>query len=327
MNPENILKMVFENAADKNTASRSLAIFQSRIVGYPNISIDVLSNIANNQQLLISIFNAEYGINPIEFSPYYCYSEVSIKFKFGNVLIYIPILGLYQLFDNVEKYQLYLERMQDKQINNLLFQQLVLISAEHKFILRCENKPELIDKIKLILNTNIVDIKESPGYVQLTFNTLKVSNFAQEQIYFEKIMRHILDAPIYIPRHGNDTKFVENDITYTDKSVIKMLKNIEKYVMQCNTVKGGNVTNIVIEGNGTINLVNKVKNTDDKYSIVDNWLKANPINEKILQSDYRKKFLDDTGCVMHNGTFGKRAAKFVNGVSTNGTTWYEPLIK
>lgn len=316
MNPENIIKMVFENAADMQTVSRSLAIFRSRIVSYPNISIDVLSNIANNQQLLISIFNAECGLNPIEFSPYYCYSEVSVKFEFGNVLIYIPILGLYQLFDNVEKYKLYLDRIQDKQINNLLFQQLVLISAEHKFILRCENKPELIDKIKLILNTNIVDIKESPGYVQLTFNTLKVSSFAQEQIYFEKIMRNILNAPIYIPRHGNDTKFVENDITYTDKSVIKMLKNIEKYVMQSKIVVNiGDVSG----GNVSVNINSETKN-DDKTKLIE-WLEANPINGKIIQSAYRQKFLDDTGIILHPNVFGKGASKHI--MATSGGRCYK----
>jgi hypothetical protein len=46
----------------------------------------------------------------IEFVAYHSYSSVSEKFKYGNVLIYIPELELYQLFSSINDYKAYIER-------------------------------------------------------------------------------------------------------------------------------------------------------------------------------------------------------------------------
>jgi hypothetical protein len=268
------------------------------------------------------MFNAEYIFGAIEFTADYSYVDVSAKFSYGNVLIYVPILGLYQLFNDISSYQTYLDRMKLNNMNNLLFRQLVLISAEHKFILRCENKIELIEKIKNILNTNIVDIKESPTYVQLTFDGLRVSSFAEEQVLFEKIMRQVLDVSVYIPRHNGDNKFVENDMNCTNKSVMKMLKNIENYVMQAKTIVNVNPSG-VIQGNVSITVVNKSNPTNDNKEKLINWLQANQIDDKILQSEYRQKFFNDTGINIHSNTFGKCASKYVDSFSSNGKGYYK----
>ena len=217
-----------------------------------NISFGVIVNLINNHELLVKLTNSKFTFLKIEFTFYHNYIDVTKKFVFGNVLIYIPLLGLYQLFDNIEKYKIYLERIQEMKINDMLFRQLVLISAEHKFILRCENKPELIDKIKHALDVNVVSVDEKPTYVQLTFNTINVSSFVQEQNLFERITQSVLNNSIYIPRHSNDNKFVEHDINHATANIVNMLKNIEKHIMQVGK-QNMSINNVGGDVNITIN--------------------------------------------------------------------------
>jgi hypothetical protein len=86
-------------------------------------------------------------------------------------------------------------------------------------------------------------------------NTIEVSSFVQEQTLFEKITREIINDSIYIPRHGNDNRFIELD----NRSATEILKSIEKYVMQIgssnmvNTISNSNITNSTVNVNMTIN--------------------------------------------------------------------------
>ncbi len=290
-----------------------------------NISLSMISGILRHQEIFVNIFNLVcYGMNlpKLEFSAYHTYSTVGSKFKYGNVLIYVPELELYQLFDDLEKYKAYLKRMQDNEVD-LEFCQLVLISAEHKFILRCENNPELISKIENILGSN-TEITEFSSYVQLTFGSIKVSSFIQEQALFEKITRDILDGSIHVPRHGCDSRFVENKFNCEDRSVTEILENIERYVMQI-----GNSNIICSIGditNSTVN-INMTNTRPDNNTILEQWLIDNPINGRVLQDNYRQKFLNDTGIMMTNNTFGKSAKKYIQGYTNNGKGYYKPQIK
>ena len=92
----------------------------------------------------------------------------------------------------------------------------------------------------------------------------------------------------------------------TDEQISKMLKTTL------------NVNSFIINQHGTINIgsVNTVINKQNNKDILEDWLKSNPIKDRIKPSDYRQQFFDDTGVNIHPNTFGKIASKYVNTISS-----------
>jgi len=309
------LMLLFESRENKIVSSERMVKALKRYISRDlNLPLSFITSIIRRQEIFINVFNMTGLISSfidIEFVAYHSYSSVSEKFKYGNVLIYIPELELYQLFSSINDYKAYIERRDEIKLK---FCQLVLISVEHKFILRCENNPDLINKIENILGVNCVEVTDFSTYVQLTFNTIKVSSFVQEQTLFEKITREIINDSIYIPRHGNDNRFIENKFDLDNRSATEILKSIEKYVMQIgssnmvNTITNSNISNSTVNVNMTIT-------KPDNKSILEEWLKLNPIENKVAPSEYRQKFADDTGITIHPNTFGKIASNYVESIS------------
>ena len=114
------------------------------------------------------------------------------------------------------------------------------------------------------------------------------------------------------------TTSLSNMINYKNTDIVNMLKNIEWYVMQ---VSKQNISISNVGGDVNVTIVNKTKKVDNK-KLLESWLQSNPIDEPILQSEYRQKFLDDTGCIIHANTFGKLASKYIQSMSKNGKGYY-----
>lgn len=110
-----------------------------RNIDNPNsIPLDTFICILKNQELF------EHMSKYKEFKYYYSYDLVSQKFTEGNVLIYLPNMKLYQLFDNVGKYNNYIQHMSDYQEQNL-FQRIINVVPNYSIK---TPRHDILDEIK-----------------------------------------------------------------------------------------------------------------------------------------------------------------------------------
>ena len=307
-----------------NTGINISSIIENHIAKYQDMPLKTFVGIMNNQEAFAYMSNSRFCNNPKEFIYHFDYRDVSANFVLGNVLIYLPSMYLYQLFTTIDEYKKYITRLTtDTFDQQILSKQLVLISAEHKFIIKCENKKELINNIKQVLEEYKVKKVVDNLWAQLTFD-VSVSSFIQEQNLFARIIDRVRNDSIHVPRHTEaDNKFVENDVSIMhDKKydkILQRLKTIEKYVMQCNVVN-----NHCIITNGTVNnsALNISQPPITNKKIVEDWIAKNPINDGVQQSEYRAKFLADTSVKIHPNTWGKYASHLIEGYKAGSKNMY-----
>lgn len=171
------------------------------------IPFGVLVNIVNNQELFKKII-----MTSVKFNSHFDYRIISKNFVDGNIFIYVPILGLYLLFTNLDNYKSYLSNMNA----DIVFQQLIPVNREHKFILRCDNG--LVKQIKHALDTTDVKCKFDLTHTQILFNKIKVSSHAQEIKLLNKLKTmNVVDESICVPRHADDNRFIEFTLTYKNR--------------------------------------------------------------------------------------------------------------
>mgnify|MGYP001439653241 CR=1 FL=1 len=311
--------IIEEIRAAQSLPQENIAIGHEMEVHIPKhmkMPVNTFIGIMNNK--MIFGYMANFNKPTKEFVFYYDYREVSTDFKLGNVLIYLPTLHLYQLFEDVDKYSEYINRMREFDFTEEIFaRQLVLISAAHNFIVKCENSKTLIKRIVEVIHKKPIR-KQVDGYwIQLTFDII-FSNFLQERDFFEEISRKVRNESFTLPVHGEENKFIENNtasLHVKDKEKItKRLKHIEKYIMQAKKVQTYNHCAIgAVDSNcknATISAKSINKSSDNK-SAVRNWIRVNPISGMISQKEYRKKFFDDTGIDINANTWGKHASGLV----------------
>jgi hypothetical protein len=306
------------------------------IENYSRMPIECLEGILYNQEVFKYIINNE-SIPEKEFTFYHNYLEVSAKFAIGKVLIYMPDLCIYQLFATITDYKSYLTRMAKNAFTSEVFaRQLVLISAAHNFIIKCENRPELIDSIKETMGLQPITVQPCGIYAQLKFKETLVTSFVQEQQLFEQIIKRVSDESIHVPRHGSDNRFVEFDISplhaknkenplHINEEILQKLEKLEEYIMQNKTNYTFNYCNgIAIQSKiGEINNnVKKKSKSETEKAAVHDWIRNNPIDGQILKDEYRAKFLADTCIVIHPNTWGKYANELIEGFTNNGKSLY-----
>jgi hypothetical protein len=177
-----------------------------------------------------------------------------------------------------------------------------------------------------------IHITDCDDFVQLTFD-IKVNSRSKERVLLQKIISYVSDPSIQLPpiMHSPIKKceYIEHDLsnlyaTPDDlnklfKKMSKRIKNIEKYIATDRPVTiTNNASNIVV--NVGCNIVNK---TSSDKSKLEEWIQMNPIEDKILQSEYRQMFLNDTGITIHPNTFGKIASKYITNMTSCGKTYYK----
>ena len=253
------------------------------------------------------------------FSFYHSYFSIVERFTVNRVLIYLPSLKLYQLFDSIATYSEYVETMNQSEYNIFLAKRLVLISEPHKFTIICNNNSELISRISNIVDCLPEVTTISDSLVQLMFNKA-VSSCIQEETLFSIIKQ--LDSSIRIIRHDKDNKFLEVNhcnkyISYKLDEILKKVDNIKPVI---NINDSGDYHNIVVYGNNTS--TNTVNNQSNE-SIVRDWITSNPFEGRMEQSQYRNKFLEDTKIVIHPNTWGKYAKGLLISKTSNGRSYYE----
>ena len=249
---------------------------------YMDTPFSKLCYIKDNEELFIGLTNCIRTLN--EFTFYHTYETICKKFVTGNVLTYLPTFRIYQLFDNIEKYGLYVDRISNSKYKTFPIKQLVLISEPHKFIVCCNDDEVLVNKISNTIGGIKPEIIKLNGYLQLMFNKPVSSVFEDRQL-FEIISD--LDPNIYIPKHKDDNKFLEVDVCHHfTKYVNDNIEKIEELIKKIDDIKPsitiGNTTNSSISfGNG--NIINKVNTLSDKDT-VRRWIANHPFEGRIEQS-------------------------------------------
>jgi hypothetical protein len=279
-----------------------------------NMPLRTFTGIMNNQAMFRYISG---DLHAKEFTYYYNHDEVHKKFAMGNVLIYLPNLQLYQLFDDLEMYKKYIIRIDDYGFDRSIpVYELILITIEHKFIVRCDNSEKLISDIKRILPGKMEQNIDGP-FAELIFDRM-VSSFEQEQVLFRLIIESVPDSSIRVPVHKDhndyNTNFVEHSVSPLygprNEEIIELLERIENSIksIKPTVYKYCNVNNDCTSVTNAVNRKTVSKPKVDNRKIVEDWIANNPIIGSIPQVEYRQKFFDDTKIVIHPNTWGKLAS-------------------
>lgn len=227
----NFVEQVIDTMAIGDASISSM--IERYIPDYDTMPIRVLLGIMKNQNAFRRL-TINYNI----FKYYYNYSKVSAIFTAENILIYLPEFHLYQLFDDIERYKMYMNSIGRDCFYNgpieYIAYQLVLINSEHNFLLKCENNVALIEKICKIFEKHKV-VKTVDGlWIQLVFNS-HVKGFVQEQNLLQSVYSRVPNESIHIPRHNSiDNKFIENRIPNIPEDVTceKYMKIIKRSIMK-----------------------------------------------------------------------------------------------
>ena len=211
---------------------------------------------------------------------------------------------------------------------NVNMYQIVLTTDKQKmvFAFNTTNHLKTDSFCKLLKEATNCDhtVIQSDNMVEITFNNKLFDNKSDADKYVEYLKDEISKLnpeygdlmstikPILLHHGTKCSSHNVNNILIdrpTDEQLAKILKttlNVNSLIINYGTVNVGHIGN------------NKISNKD----VLEAWLQNNPIDEKILQVDYRQKFLDDTNVKIHPNTFGKMASKYIKSVTCSGKTYY-----
>lgn len=225
---------------------------------------------------------------------------------------------------NAEELKIIKSNVNDIAEKNVNMYQIVLTTNKQKLVFAFNtNDKNKIEKFSELLNktTNSNPIIQIGKVAEITFNDKLFNNKKEVDDFVEHLKTEIgkinsdcsdlitTIRPIILCQDIKYCGYNVNSIILdkpTDEQIAKILKTTL------------NVNSFIINQHGTINIgsvntINKPKKSDK--SILDDWLKINPIEGRIKPADYREKFFNDTGVIIHPNTFGKVASKYIETVN------------
>jgi hypothetical protein len=144
---------------------------------------------------------------------YYDINLALVDLPVDGILLYLPLISIYLLFDCVDMYKKYIKDIFHSDIcyNNRIVQ-IVMINNKHKFIISCTNDEKLISDLKKVLRSDCEIIKNE-DMVQLTFNNIVVSSREDEIELFRKLKEKI--------SHSSLSLLVVKDSLFSQKRYIE----------------------------------------------------------------------------------------------------------
>lgn len=209
--------------------------------------------------------------------------------------------------------------------------QIVLTTSKQKLVFAFNTNDKCkIQRFKELLNKiDKVELQHdnTDNIAEITFNNKLFNNKKEVDKYVKYLKTEISKIntdyselistikPIIL---YDDIKYCEYNVNsiILDKPTDEQLQKILKTTLNVNSM----IINMgTINGNGIVNTTSG----NDTKSILEKWLILNPItSQRVLQSEYRQKFTDDTGITITSTMFGKLASKYVKGTTSNGKTFY-----
>lgn len=210
-----------------------------------------------------------------------------------GILLYLPILSIYLLFDNVDSYKQYVNNIFNSEIcYNSKIVQIVMMNNKHKFIISCTDDENLINTLKEVLRSDC-EVAKNEDMVQLTFSNIFVSSRDEEIKLFQKLKEKInhssLSLLVIKDSLISEKRYIEADVSKLlkmkivdqekiDKKMMKRLDDIWYYLKSQPSVVNITINNI----NQPTHIFNDVK--DAREALI-NWINMNsPIGKTM--TDY-----------------------------------------
>lgn len=212
-----------------------------------------------------------------------------------GILLYLPMLSIYLLFNDADTYKLYVNNIFNSEIcYNSKIVQIVMMNNKHKFIISCADDEFLIATLKKVLRSDC-EVAKNEDMVQLTFSNIFVSSREEEIKLFQKLkdkINHsslsllvVKDSLISQKRYieADVSKFLEMKIDDQEKVNKKMMKRLDDiwYYLKSQPP----VVNITINNN--INQPTRsFKNVKDAREALISWINANSPVGKTMTDYY-----------------------------------------
>lgn len=232
---------------------------------------------------------------------------------------------------NTEELKIIKSNVNDIAEKNVNMYQIVLTTNKQKLVFAFNtNDKNKIEKFSELLkkSTNLDPLIQIGKVAEITFDNKLFNNKKEVDDFVEHLKTEIgkinsdcsdlitTIRPIILYGNIKYCGYNVNNIILdkpTDEQISKILKttlSVNSLIINMGTINGGGI--------------NHINTKPDNKSILKEWLLSNPINEgRVLQDDYRQKFLDDTGIVMTTQAFGRGGKGIIQGSNSNGKTYYK----